>query len=292
VPAGALAQAVQPALAGLRAGAYDGTLNASTASRLVSLLSYATGVLPVESYEAEMGKVGAPATIAADLAAALSAAIDELTRPIDAIKHQAKTVTVGISRSEQELLGAPLVVEALAAGAPLGSLGYRALRALSALGPAVAGVDGFTRYLVRCPGGAAPGLPGATIEVVDQGGVALGIPSRTASDHTLRGTKHRAADKREVTVFRGLHDGRTGLMVPEVKDGQVTGLTLLQARFTEHLAAAQARAVLEAYQDRYTALVDAVTEVRPRFDDDVLARVSVIELLTEPVAVLARHWAP
>jgi hypothetical protein len=50
--------------------------------------------------------------------------------------------------------------------------------------------------------------------------------------------------------------------------------------------------VLEAYQSRYTALVDAVTELRPRFDDEVLAGVPVIELLTEPVAVLARHWAP
>ena len=84
----------------LRSGAYDGHLNASTAARLTSLLRYATGALPVEGYEAEMGKVGTPSAIAADLIVALGTAIDELTRPIDAIKHQAKTVTVGISRSE------------------------------------------------------------------------------------------------------------------------------------------------------------------------------------------------
>ena len=46
-----------------------------------------------------------------------------------------------------------------------------------------------------------------------------------------------------------------------------------------------------AYQGRYTALVDAVTEAQPRFDDAVLGRVPMIELLTEPVAVLARHWS-
>ena len=32
-------------------------------------------------------------------------------------------------------------------------------------------------------------------------------------------------------MFKGLHDGRTGVMVPEVKDGQVTGITLLHTRF-------------------------------------------------------------
>ena len=289
-----LETAALPALAGLRSGAYDGSLNASTAARLVSLLRYATGTLPVEGYEAEMGKVGSPEAISADLLSALGAAIDELTRPIDAIKHQAKTVTVGISRSEKPLLGAVLVAEALSAGAALESLGYRALRTLASLGPAVEEVLGFTRYRVESQPAAPAGAPlqGAQVYVIDQGGAARGIASRTSTDHTLRGTKHRAADKREVTVFRGLHDGRTGIMVPEVKDGQVIGLTLLHASFAHCLAAPVAKTVLQSYQGRYTALVDAVTEAQPGFDDEVLAHVPVVDLLTEPVAVLARHWAP
>ena len=92
-------------------------------------------------------------------------------------------------------------------------------------------------------------------------------------------------------MFRGLHDGRTGVIVAEVKDGQVTGITLLHARFAPALSPEAAKAVLRAYQGRYTALVDAVTEAQPRFDDAVLARVAMIELLTEPVAVLARRWS-
>jgi glucosamine--fructose-6-phosphate aminotransferase (isomerizing) len=289
----ALEVAAAPALAGLREGAYDGQLNASTASRLTSLLRYATGALPVESYEAEMGKVGTPSAIAADLVVALGSAIDELTRPIDAIKHQAKTVTVGISRSEDALLRAPLVSETLAAGPTVESLGYRALRTLAALGAAVEEVQGYTRYQVRTTGLVTGGgsLDGATIDVVDVGGISAGIPSRTATDNTLRGTKHRAAEKRAVTVFKGLHDGRTGVMVPEVKDGQVTGMTLLHLRFAPVLAPEAAKAVLQAYQARYTALVDAVTEAQPHFDDAVLGGVPMIDLLTEPVAVLARYWS-
>ena len=52
-----------------------------------------------------------------DLMLALTRAIDELTRPIDTIKHQAKTVTVGISRSDEGVIDRPLVQAVLAAGA-------------------------------------------------------------------------------------------------------------------------------------------------------------------------------
>jgi len=76
-----------------------------------------------------------------DLSTALTKAIEELTRPIDAIKHQAKTVTVGISRSDETLLRVPLVQEVLATGAARDRLTYRALRTLVALDPAVDGLN-------------------------------------------------------------------------------------------------------------------------------------------------------
>ncbi len=90
-----LQRAIEPFLAGLRQGSYNGNLEAATAVRLVSLLRYATGVLPLESYELESGKIGAPSAVIGDLLDALNSGIDELTRPVDAVKHQAKTVTVG-----------------------------------------------------------------------------------------------------------------------------------------------------------------------------------------------------
>ena len=86
----------------------------ATAVRLASVLRYATGVVPLDAYQIEFGKVGTPSTVVEDLTAALTKAIEELTRPIDAIKHQAKTVTVGISRSDETLLQVPLVQEVLA----------------------------------------------------------------------------------------------------------------------------------------------------------------------------------
>ena len=104
------------------AGDYNGSLEAGTAVQLASLLRYAVGVVPLDAYQIDFGKVGTPSTVVEDLTAALTKAIEELTRPVDAIKHQAKTVTVGISRSDETLLQVPLVREVLAAGAPRDSL--------------------------------------------------------------------------------------------------------------------------------------------------------------------------
>ena len=74
--------------------------------RLTSLLRYAAGAAPLESYQAEFGVVGTPEGPRRRPHAPRSrAGIEELTRPVDAIKHQAKTVTVGISRSDESLLG-------------------------------------------------------------------------------------------------------------------------------------------------------------------------------------------
>jgi glutamine---fructose-6-phosphate transaminase (isomerizing) len=64
----------------------------------------------------------------------------------------------------------------------------------------------------------------------------------------------------------------------------------LHVRFADHLAPEAMRSVLQGYQGRYGALKDAVTETEPTFDDTILGGVRVVELLTEPVYVLAKRW--
>jgi glucosamine--fructose-6-phosphate aminotransferase (isomerizing) len=271
---------------GLRSGAYDGNLDASTATRLASLLRYSLGTVPLDAYQAEHGKVGTPAVVVEDLTAALTRGIEALTRPIDAIKHQAKTVTVGISRTDETLLQVPLVQAVLDAGAPRDSLSYRTLRTLADLDPAVVEVTGWIRYRVE-------GDPDATevpAAVVDRGGLAAQIPSRTERSGVLRGTKHTVAIEQQVFVTRGRDDGRTIVIVPEVKDGTATGITLLHVRFAERLPVAGARGVLQGYRGRYAALRDAVTETEGAFREDLLAEQAVVDLLVLPIRDLADRW--
>jgi len=273
---------------GLRSGSYDGHLEASTGSRISTLLRYASGVLPLDVYQVDFGRQGTPTVLLEDLTAALGNGIEELTRPVDAIKHQAKTVTVGISRSDEGVLQIPLVAAVVQAGAPRDRLSYRALRTIANLDPAVEEVTGFTRYRIE----GRLDTNDASIVVVDRGGISLDLPLRTESNPLLRGTKHRAAFEREVTVAVGLSDGRSVLLVPEVKGNQCTGITLLHVRFHEHLPVPVMRSVLEGYRHRYEALRDVVTETEPVMRDDLLGTLSVVELLTAPVFVLAAAWKP
>ncbi len=270
----------------LRTGAYDGNLEASTAVRLTSLLRYAAGMAPLEAYQAELGVVGTPEVLVDDLVAALTRGIEELTRPVDAIKHQAKTVTVGISRSDESLLASRLVQEVLAAGAGRDRLSYRTLKALSDLDPAVEAISGFIRYAID----GDPESGHARISIVDRGGLARGVPSRVERNPELLGTKRRVAADREVLVARGRQDGRTVVIVPEVKGGHTSGVTLLHVQFADVLPAATVKGVLQGYRGRYELLTDWVTETETSFRDDLLGDVAVIDLLTLPVTELAERW--
>ena len=155
----------------------------------------------------------------------------------------------------------------LAAGAPRDALSYRALRTLVALDPAVEQVVGFTRYRIEGDLDADD----ATIHVVDRGGISVDLALADRRRPAARGTKHRVATQREVTVARGRRDGRTVVIVPEVKDNETVGLTLLHVRFADHLPGRRRRAPCsQGYRGRYGALRDAVTETEPTFDDAVL----------------------
>jgi glucosamine--fructose-6-phosphate aminotransferase (isomerizing) len=266
-------------------GSLNGHLEAATAVRVSALLRYAAGITPLSGYQIDFGRVGTPGVVLDDLTRALSDAIDELTRPVDAIKHQAKTVTVGISRSDESLLQVPLVAAVLDSGIGRDRLAYSTLRALADLDPAVARVDGFTRYEVLH----GDDLPSATLRIIDRGGLGATLRSRVETDPRLRGTKALVAREQELMVARGGSDGRTVLIVPAVRDGVTSGIVLLHVALEEHLPVATARSVLQGYRRRYQALRDAVTET-DEMRDELLAEQSVIDLLTVPVLDLVARW--
>ena len=267
---------------GLRSGRYDGHLEARTAVHLSVLFRDLASDRPVESYQRTSGKVATPTSLIDDLVGALTSAIDELTRPVDTIKHQAKTVTVGISRSDEGIIDRPLVQAVLEAGAGRDVLSYRTLKILADLDPAVAEVRGFTRYDIDPTHG--------TLTIIDRGGISRDLPSRVDGVAPLRGTKHRVATEREVLVGLGRSDGRTLIFVPEVKGGETTGLTLLHIAFHDTRPAEVMRGVLQGYDRRYDRLVDTVTETEGGFDESLLGEIPVQQLLIGPVIDTAELW--
>ncbi len=270
----------------LWAGLYNSALEPATTARLAAVFSYVEGATPLDLYDREFQKVGSPTNVINDLTAFLTLAIDDVARPIDTIRHQAKTVTVGISRSDEALFTVPLIGQILEAGAARGRLSYVNLRTLAALDLAVAEVKGYTRYRIDL----LPDSQEMSIAVVDQGGEARGLRSRTESDPSLRGTKRLVAEEREVLVARGRSDGRMVVFVPEVSAGITTGLTLLHVALHERLDVGRTRRVLDGYRRRLTTLTNAVRETESSFDEQRLAHLPLDVLLTEPVSILADQW--
>ena len=265
---------------GLAQGDYDGHLSAGAAAKLSSLYKYSGGVTTMRSYQQEFGVVGTPSIVWQDFLEALNEVIDTLARPVDAIRHQAKTVTVGITRSDEELLSRPLAASVTAAGAPREALSYETLRELAALDPAVAEITGHIRYKID----------GEQLVIADRAGASLVIPSLVDSDPELRGTKHHAAAEQRIFLTQGRRDRRTILIVPEIVSAETTALTLLHLELQEFLPAEVAVAALRGYRGRYEALWGAVTETEKHFDIEKLAEVPVVDLFTEPIVTLADRW--
>ena len=269
---------------GLRSGDYNGNLEASTATRILIMLKYSLGSIPLDSYQLDFGKVGTPATILEDLVASLTVGIEELTRTIDTIKHQAKTVTVGISRSDEEIIQLPLVRELLDSGTPRDRVSYRNLRCLEALDKGVQDVTGYIRYSID----GDPDI--AQLHIVDRGGIAVDLASRVERDPKLRGSKHLVASEQDVVITKGRNDHRTIILVPEVKDQQTVGLTLLHVRLEKYVDEQVAKQILQGYQNRYTKLYDFVTETEPTFRSDLLSTIALEDLLISPIPELAELW--
>ncbi|MFA5775913.1 MAG: SIS domain-containing protein, partial [Ilumatobacteraceae bacterium] len=264
----------------LTTGNYDGNLEASTAVKVVTMLRDVMSGDPLQAYQHDSGKVGTPEALLDDVTSALTRSIDELTRPVDAIKHQAKTVTVGISRSDEGLLDRALVQYVLKSGVSRDRLSYRTLKVIADLDAAVSSVVGFTRYRIEGDAKART----ASVSIVDRGGISRQLESRVDRNSSLVGTKNRVASEQEVLVARGRRDARTVIFVPEVKGSVTTGITLLHVLFHDRLPAATMRNVLQGYDDRYTRLVDWVTETEGSFREDRLAEVSVADMLILPIS--------
>jgi glucosamine--fructose-6-phosphate aminotransferase (isomerizing) len=69
-----------------------------------------------------------------------------------------------------------------------------------------------------------------------------------------------------------------------------TGITLLHVKLHDRLDAGTMRGVLQGYDNRYSRLVDWVTETEGDFDETRLAELPVDTLLIAPISETADLW--
>ena len=152
------------------------------------LFQYFTGASSLRQFASEFQARPSAAGVAEVLIQSLSQAITELSRPIDAIKHQAKTITVGISRLEESYDG-PVFDALRQLEIEPDSVPYPDLVQLRVLSQTVQQITGITCYQVDGLGTMGEVTPASTIKVIAKLGRAAQMRSRADRSHALVGTK-------------------------------------------------------------------------------------------------------
>jgi glucosamine--fructose-6-phosphate aminotransferase (isomerizing) len=270
-------------------GAFN-LLGVRTISDLVLLTKYAAGKLPMEDFRHEF-KSGEDFASPLDLLdVTLGRAIDELTRPIDAIRHQAKTVTVGTSRKEKELKGIIFdLLEKLAFAAK--DLTYRNVMTVSRIQSAISAVRGYTVYAINNLDAQGNPSEGSTITIRKKGGVAKDMKSRAEISAMLMGTKRTIVSTGHVYIGKGKADGAAIVILPLLGENElVSNLLLLHVDYNEFLSSSKKKEVL-GY--RYNDIRNLVNEYNIVWDDNYLEKIELADLFSEPVDALAgriKQW--
>jgi glucosamine--fructose-6-phosphate aminotransferase (isomerizing) len=265
------------------AGAFN-LLGVKTISDLVLLLKYAAGKLPLEDFRHEFkGDEGLDSPLDI-LDITLGCAIDELTRPIDAIRHQAKTVTVGSSRKEKVPQGIVFdLLNELQYSAK--DLTYKNILAIRKIQPAVAVVKGYTIYKISNLDEEGNPDEGTTLVVEKKGGIARQMASRTEKMSPLMGTKRTIVSTGHVYIGKGKADGAFIVVLPLLGENNfVNELLLIHVDYSELLSQKEKKEVL-GY--RYNDIRNLVNEYNISWDDSYLEKIKLADLLSEPVEELA-----
>jgi len=198
-----------------------------------------------------------------------------MARPVDAIKHQAKTVTVGTSRLAEKVEG--ILFETLEKyGFSSNQLTTNNILVLRRLQAVVAKIEGTTVY--RIGGLDILGEPAAdsTIVVVTKEGSSKSLVSRAESDNRLRGSKRIIVKNGNVFIGRGKRDNRSILAVPVISTGsQIDYLVLFNVGFQKEL---ELQKKIDALGGKYQHIRNLVDETSLDWDDGYLNLLAIEDL--------------
>jgi glutamine---fructose-6-phosphate transaminase (isomerizing) len=258
-------------------------LNVDTATDLTLLLKYATGKIAYEEFRKDFTDQRGISPLDL-LDVTLGRAIDQLGRPVDAIRHQAKTVTVGTSRKMLALKGVLFeTMGALGFGAE--NLTQKVWAAVSRLQPAIEKVRGYTLYrLSRLDEDGEP-TDESTISVVQKGGVAEAMPSRADTATLLIGTKRSLVKNRDVYAGGGRSDGASIVIIPLLGQGtNPENLLLFHVDFAGDMSVFQKKTILG---EKLLEIKNVLDEENLAWNDDYIRNLPVKLLLGEAVEVIA-----
>ncbi len=258
---------------------FPAIMGLEAASDLTLLLKYLSGKLPVSDFELDFGLKGTPLNILNRLYNCLGESINCMARPVDAIKHQAKTVTVGTSRIREKVEGK--LFEALAAhGFNISQLTTGNIIVLKNLQGVIATIKGAIRYKIANLNFLGEPTDETTIQVEKKEGELALIPSRVETDSALKGTKKIIVRQGNVYIGRGRKDNRSICVMPIISSSPNTPniidhLLLLNISFNEGVPLATK---IKALGGKHEHIKNIVQENSIIWRDEFLEMVEIEEL--------------
>lgn len=255
---------------------FPSAMGIETASDLTLLLKYLSGRLPVSDFEIDFGKKGTALNMINTLFECVGNAINAMARPIDAIKHQAKTVTVGTSRIRETVEG--ILFDRLAAdhfnASHLTNSNVIVLKKLQAI---VSQIHGAILYRIDGLNLLGELTEQAGIHLEKKEGTLAPLPSRTETDATLKGTKRIIVRQGNVYIGRGRKDERSIIIIPIISDSPQTPnliehLLLLHIGFKTDVPLTDR---IQALGGKYEHIVSIVQENSIAWSDELLERVEM-----------------
>ena len=267
-------------------GRFNSSLSVQVATELTSLMSYLQGSRALSQFAAEFQARGNPKELTGTFITVVSKAIHELSRPIDAIKHQAKTITVGISRLEEVFEGV-MFTPFNDLGVPVDTIPYRDAVILRALRQVVESVAGATSYQVEGLGALGEPTDESTVRTLTKIGIAQSMTSRADHEAKLVGNKEWSVRSNALYLGRGSRDRRPIAIVPLIPRGRVEKLVLLHLEFKEKVSLRSKVSILQELRQKYENLKSLITERDVKWEDSYLEDIDIEDLVMTPVKDLA-----
>ncbi len=223
----------------------------------------------------------------------INSVVEELTRPLDTIRHQAKTVTVGISRPGRVI--SPLMLEAFTATEvspdQLHQLDRELLEVVS---PLVAGVQGALLYQVA-PDATAKERPAWTLRATHGMGTSQVESSKYRSPQPAMGSKRRVLRTGATCTATGPRGDEAMLLVPiRNPTGNVIGqILLMHVELVPSASLSQKKAALQGLHNKLDELTEEAAErLRTTDVEGVIRDSSPRTLVFEPVHRIITLAAP
>jgi len=193
------------------------TIGIKASTNLILLLKYLSGRLPLSDFELDFGIKGTATNMFNQLFESLSDAINYLARPVDAIKHQAKTVTVGTSRIEEKAEG--LLFDFLRSKSfTIAQLTISNIMVIKNLQTIISKINGTSLYRISGINLLGEPTEETCIELIEKTGSSASIISRAEQDNRLKGTKKIIVRRGNVYIGKGRKDNRSILVIPLISD--------------------------------------------------------------------------